>query len=204
MSRGMGPSLSHCQVHQGSSHCVPCHSWPLSSCPHPGAPESLRGAGFGDDSDAASGWHGSGGTDAAKMCSGARRSGSCGEVGHGAHQGQDDSCSWCSISECGREGSHYRLPAGDRVPRGYGGNGVVGRREWGAGEKSEKLGNAVSGGKEKPGCALGVDVHEVAEADDHSALHLLETKYWFRKKSSSIAKYEALFSHCSSKYAMVL
>lgn len=129
MSRGTGLSLSHSQVHQGSSHCVLCHNWPLSNCPHPGAPESLRGAGFGGDFDAASGWHGSGGMDDAAMCSGAQHCDSCGEVGHGAHQGQDDNCSWCSISECGREGSHHKLRAGDRVPRGCGGNGVVGRRE---------------------------------------------------------------------------
>lgn len=195
MSRGMGPSLSHCQVHQGSSHCGLCHSWPLSSCPHPGTPESLHGGGFGDGFDGVSGWHGSGGTDDVVTSSGAQHCGSCGVVGHGAHQG--DNCNWCSISECGRVGNFHRLPAGERVPKGCGGNGVAGKREWGAAGKSETLGNAVGGSEEKPGYALGEDVHELDEADGHSALHLLQTKSYIRKKSSSIAKYETLFPYCS-------
>lgn len=137
-----------------------------------------------------SGWHGNGGMNDAVMCSGAQRFGSCGEIGHGAHQGQADSCSWYSISEYGRVGSHHRLPAEDRVPRG---NGVAARKEWGAGGKSENLGNAVSVGEEKPGCALGADVHELSEADGHLARHLVESKSLVRKKSNTIAKCEALF-----------
>lgn len=70
--------------------------------------------------------------------------------------------------------SHRRPPAEDRALTRCGGNGVVGRREWGAGGKREKLCIAVGGCEEMPGCALGVDVHGLAEADDHSALHLLE------------------------------
>lgn len=151
MSRGMGPSLSHCPVHQGSSHCVLCHNWLLSSCPHPGALEKLRGAGFDGGSDVASGWHGSGGMDDAVMCSGAQHYGSCGEVGHGAHPAQDDSCSWCSISECGRVASHRRRPAEDRALTVCGGNWVGGRREWGAGRKSEDLCIAVGGCEGMPG-----------------------------------------------------
>lgn len=174
MSRGMGLSLSHCQVHQGSSHCVLCHNWLLSSCPHPGALETLHGAGFGGGFDVASGWHSSGGTDDVQMCSGARHCGNCDEVGHDAHQGQDDSCSWCLISECGRGVSHHRCPAGDRAQRLCGGNGVVEKREWGAGGKSEKLGIAVGGGEGTPGCALVADVHGLVEAGDRSALHLLK------------------------------
>lgn len=128
MNRGMGPSLSHCQAHQESSHCVLCHSWPLSSFPHPGVLESLHDAGFGGGFDVVSGRHGSGGTGDVAMCSGAQRFGSYGVVEHGDHQGQDDKCSWCSISECGREVTHHRLPA-DRVLKGCGGNGVARRRE---------------------------------------------------------------------------
>lgn len=57
----------------------------------------------------------------------------------------------------------------------------------------------MGGSEEKPGCALGVDVHELAEADGHLPLHLLETKTLIRKESSGVAKCKALLPICSSE-----
>lgn len=64
------------------------------------------------------------------------------------------------------------------------------------------LGNAVGGGEEKPGYARGEDVHELAEADDHSTLHLLEIKSLIRKKTQEIYKAlkHAYCFHCVDEH----